>query len=133
MELELDLDMDSGKKAALKALPDDFLHIFVEKEELLVEFLESVCAVEDCTPVVYTTLLEAYLREKDEDKRLKKVLSLLGSSRAKFDNDQALVLCQMYHFGAGVLVLYQRMELYQEIVSHYMVQCRVSVAPRLPH
>jgi len=28
----------------------------------------------------------------------------------------------MYHFGAGVLVLYQRMELYQEIVSHYMEQ-----------
>ena len=125
-----DLDIDFGdlglsgnsgiRKTHPKAIPDEYLHIFIERADLLVDFLEYVIAQEDCSPVIYTTLLEAYLREKDESVRLEKCLGLLRNSRAKFDNDQALVLCQMYGFGAGVQLLYQKMELYQEIVSHYM-------------
>lgn len=112
----------AGRKVNPKAAPDEYLHIFIDKPVLLVEFLETVTAQEECSPVIYTTLLEAYLRDLNEDIRLKKCLSLLVNPRAKFDNDQALVLCKMYNFGAGVLLLYKRMELYQEIVSHYMEQ-----------
>ena len=120
-----DLDIDFGdpeRKTHPKAIPDEYLHIFIEKADLLVEFLEYVVSQEDCSPIIYTTLLEAYLREDDEKARLEKCLGLLSNPRAKFDNDQALVLCQMYGFGAGVQLLYQKMELYQEIVSHYMEQ-----------
>lgn len=41
---------------------------------------------------------------------ISKKKGLLSNPRAKFDNDQALVLCQMYGFGAGVQLLYQKME-----------------------
>ena len=120
---DLDIDFgDSIKKTNPKAIPDEYLHIFIAKSKLLVEFLEYVISLEDCSPVIYTTLLEAYLGIKDETVRLDKCLNLLSNPRAKFDNDQALVLCQMYNFGAGVQLLYQKMELYQEIVSHYMEQ-----------
>ncbi len=120
-EIEVDFG-DISRKVNPKAVPDEYLHIFIEQPALLVEFLESVIAQEDCSPVIYTTLLEAYLREADEAVRQNKCLGLLANPRAKFDNDQALVLCQMYNFGAGVQLLYQKMELYQEIVSHYMEQ-----------
>lgn len=146
--LNLDIDFgDSVRKTHPKAVADEYLHIFIQRSDLLVEFLEYVISQEgksnyslaecggyshfspilffvfflsDCSPVIYTTLLEAYLRETDETVRMDKCLSLLRNPRAKFDNDQALVLCQMYDFGAGVQLLYQKMELYQEIVSHFM-------------
>lgn len=115
-----DKPVAASRKTHPKAIPDEYLHIFIDKPDLLMEFLESVIAQEDCSPIIYTTLLEAYLRQENEDVRAKKCIPLLVNPRAKFDNDQALVLCQMYNFGDGVLLLYKRMELYQEIVSHYM-------------
>jgi len=40
--------------------------------------------------------------------------------QAKYDVDHALVLCKMYKFEQGVVFLYEKLKLFNEIVQHYM-------------
>jgi len=40
--------------------------------------------------------------------------------QAKYDVDHALVLCKMYKFEKGVVYLYEKLKLFNEIVQHYM-------------
>jgi hypothetical protein len=70
-----------------------------------------ICEVK-LTRFVFGVFCQSFVlfAEKDETVRHSKCLGLLANARAKFDNDQALVLCQMYSFGAGVQLLYQKME-----------------------
>jgi hypothetical protein len=53
---------------AVKARPEEFIHIFVNKEDWLQKFLEYIISQPDTDrdPVIYDTLLELYLRE-DKD------------------------------------------------------------------
>jgi hypothetical protein len=63
--------------------------------------------------LVYNTLVEHYLRiwgTQEEEMRPEieqKVLRLLQSPDANYDQAQTLILCQLHHFSPGILHLYQ--------------------------
>lgn len=40
--------------------------------------------------------------------------------KAKYDEGQALVLCQMYNFKGGLLYLYEKLKMYGDIVEFHM-------------
>jgi len=56
----------------------------------------------------------------DRQKRLDKAMALLTDPTAKFDEDHALVLAQVHQFHAGVLHLYEKLKLYNEIIQYHM-------------
>ncbi|KAL6049387.1 Vacuolar protein sorting-associated protein 11 [Balamuthia mandrillaris] len=116
--------LSHGTKA--KAAPEEFIHIYVKQPEWLTTFLEFIVTQGEVSSLIYNTLLELYLRHEEgqspEDRleRLKKAQSLLVDPRAHFDEDHALVLAQMQDFRQGILHLYEKLELYHEIVQYYM-------------
>jgi vacuolar protein sorting-associated protein 11 len=112
-------------KAAGKSVASEFIHIYVAQTPWLIKFLEFIVEKNaDTSSLVYNTLLELYLRTAEVDAThaadaSAKALKLLHTSKAEFNDDHTLVLCQMHNFREGILLLYERMKLYQEIVQHY--------------
>nr|XP_006822187.1 PREDICTED: vacuolar protein sorting-associated protein 11 homolog [Saccoglossus kowalevskii] len=111
-----------------KAHAEEFIHIFVNNSSRLTEFLEHMVKVQpSCSSLIYNTLLELHLHdvvhEKEIQKRVdieRKTLDLLQNTEAQYDIDQALVLCQMHNFKAGMLYLYEKAKLYQQILRYHM-------------
>lgn len=114
---------------------DDYIHFFLDKASHLQSFLEYVVAKDtQCTQLVYHTLLELYLRagegecdDADDEKgdehisaMSDKIMNLLRSRQAKYNLDHALVLTKMYRFGRGVTYLYERLNLYTEILQYHI-------------
>lgn len=108
----------SGKSR--RANPAEFIHIFVNQPQSLVQFLERVVADGGvkCEAAVYTTLLELYLKANDGNND--KALALLRSPQAQFDADHALMLCQMHNYRPGLLRLYELTHMYDEILRLHM-------------
>ncbi|KAL3272653.1 hypothetical protein HHI36_014118 [Cryptolaemus montrouzieri] len=110
------------------AEPEDFIHLFLNNSERLVEFLEHV--IEEgsiLTTPVYNTLLEHYLHvwtnsQNDRTKWSQKILKLLQNPDIKYDKAQALVVCHMHSFGEGILYLYEEQKLYQQILRHHITK-----------
>lgn len=106
-----------------KADPEDYIHLFLNNSERLVEFLEYLIG-EGCvlTTPVYDTLLEHYLYvwesldAMEKEKIAKKTLKLLQNPEVKYDKAQALVVCHMHGFSEGILYLYEEQKLYQQIL-----------------
>lgn len=108
-----------------RADPEDYIHLFLNHSERLVEFLEYLI-VEGCvlTTPVYDTLLEHYLyvweslddNKVEKEKIAKKTLKLLQNPDVKYDKAQALVVCHMHGFSDGILYLYEEQKLYQQIL-----------------
>ncbi|ESO93774.1 hypothetical protein LOTGIDRAFT_182193 [Lottia gigantea] len=123
--------MEGGHSLILKAKAEDFIHIFVNNSIKLTEFLEHMIAVQpNSSELVYNTLLELYLHDMvhktEKTSRLareKKTLELLKNPEARYNIDQALILCQMNNFKAGILYLYEKAHLYQQIIRYHMEQC----------
>jgi hypothetical protein len=125
-------DMGGMGSMRPKAKAEEFIHIFVNQPEWLTKFLEYIVTQGGAGNLIYNTLLELYLREDDDvgtssglpvpprQERLQKAADLLRDSRAQFDEDHALVLAQMHDFKEGILILYEKLGLYNEIVEHYM-------------
>lgn len=111
-----------------KAQAEEFIHIFVSNAGKLTEFLEHMIEVQPASSnLVYNTLLELYLHDMVHEKvistrveRERKTLELLKNPDANYDIDQALVLCQMNNFKAGILYLYEKAHLYQQILRYHM-------------
>ncbi|XP_019628396.1 PREDICTED: vacuolar protein sorting-associated protein 11 homolog [Branchiostoma belcheri] len=109
-----------------KAPADEFIHIFVSNSSKLMEFLEHMIKVQPSSPsLLYNTLLELYLHDMAHDGSQKaeldrKSLDLLQNTDAHYDVNQALVLCQMHNYKAGILYLYERERLYQQILRYHM-------------
>lgn len=111
-----------------KSDPEDYIHLFLNNSERLVEFLEYLIG-EGCilsTPV-YNTLLEHYLHVwgnftniSERNKCSQKILKLLQNPDIKYDKSQALVVCHMHSFGDGILYLYEEQKLYQQILRHHI-------------
>ncbi|KAJ8946786.1 hypothetical protein NQ314_008769 [Rhamnusium bicolor] len=122
-------DMISGNfDVILRADPEDYIHLFLNNSERLVEFLEHLIS-EGCvlsTPV-YNTLLEHYLHVwsnleniADKNKLAQKTLKLLQNPDVKYDKSQALVVCHMHSFREGILYLYEEQKLYQQILRYHI-------------
>ncbi|XP_012258670.2 vacuolar protein sorting-associated protein 11 homolog [Athalia rosae] len=113
-----------------KAHPEDFIHLFLNNSERLVEFLEHLVKCESkWSTLVYNTLLEHYLHvwstldnEVTKLQYEQKVVRLLQSSEASYDKDQALILCQQHNFRRGILFLYEERKLYQEILQCHLCE-----------
>ncbi|KAJ3107659.1 Vacuolar protein sorting-associated protein 11 [Phlyctochytrium planicorne] len=63
-------------------------------------------------------LVETFLGTKDE--REAKALKLLTHPKAKYDLDQALVICYSNQFREGTLYLYEKLERYSDIVRYHI-------------
>ena len=119
--------VSSGEEEPQRARPEEFIHIYVNQTEFLLDFLEfMVQAQPGSSNVIYNTLLELYLHRDASDKpgawqgREAKALELLKNTEAKYNLDQAMVLAQMHDFQAGVLYLYEKAKLYQQILHYHM-------------
>lgn len=113
-----------------RANPEDFIHLFLNNSERLVEFLEHLVKVHTkWSTLVYNTLIEHYLHlwESLSDVTSKstveqKVVRLLQNSEANYDKDQTLILCQIHNFRSGILYLYEEGKLYQQILQYHIRQ-----------
>ncbi|XP_076240073.1 vacuolar protein sorting 11 isoform X2 [Calliopsis andreniformis] len=111
-----------------KANPEDFIHLFLNNSERLVEFLEHLVKTDTkWSTLVYNTLVEHYLHvwsALDNDvakvQYEQKIMRLLQSSEACFDKDQILILCHQHNFRRGLLFLYEERKLYQEILQFHL-------------
>ena len=85
--------------------------------------------------IMCDSLLELYLNQlypQDEDKKLQaslkpasqktidKIMKLLEAPKSNYDSDQALVLCKIHQFRLGILYLYQKLGLYNDLLEFYM-------------
>ena len=133
----------SKKQELVKA--EDFIHIFVGLPRYLVKFLELVTErVKDVSPIIYDTLLEMYLHgpddnnsnsdaagtsiagnieaetEEEKAERLDKARHLIMDENATYDPHHALVLAQRYEFRDGVMLLLEKLKMYDEIIQYHM-------------
>lgn len=103
-----------------RANPEDFIHFFTEATpEYLSDFLEHLLKnINDCTQLVYNTLIEHYLRcWKTDSKAEKRLLEILRSSsndesNLKYDRNHILILCSIYDFWPGIMHIYEEQKLY---------------------
>uniref|UniRef100_T1ISE0 Vacuolar protein sorting-associated protein 11 homolog n=1 Tax=Strigamia maritima TaxID=126957 RepID=T1ISE0_STRMM len=129
----VDVSMLDGSKPMKieRAEAKDFIHIFVNNSKHLVSFLEHTIKIPlypaQHSSLVYNTLIELYLQEynQETEDNLKieheiKILNLLQSPDSGYDLDQVLVLCQMNNFKPGILYLYEKAKLFQQILRYYM-------------
>ncbi|KAG8258028.1 Vacuolar protein sorting-associated protein 11 [Homalodisca vitripennis] len=114
----------------IKANPADFIHLFENNSERLVEFLEFLIQkTPKWEPLVYNILVEHYLqvwsRLSDDATRKQweqRIVRLLESPDAQYDRHQTLILCQAVNFRPGVLYLYEENKLYQQILQYHLSQ-----------
>ena len=113
-----------------KSPAEKFIHIFVNNPKLLKNFLQQIISElgEKFTvsPIIYNTLLELELQEyrletQASRKAAKEVeiMCFLREKRNCYDTDLALGLCQINNFKQGILHLYEKAELYHQILSYY--------------
>lgn len=141
---------NTSRRKALRANPEEFIHLFVRRPRELKEFLEflveSELSQKICTTMVYHTLLEIYMRDVFElqqkvstgkmlgkasmhasqqqeeiDNVKAKIMRVLRTER-KYDQTHALSLAKLYRVEEAVVYLYEQLRLFQEIVSHYVDQ-----------
>lgn len=122
----------SGETTANSRRPDqsdpaNYIESFVNNKQHLMRFLEHQIKVHPkLREVVYNTLLELYLNEigtcRTEERVTKerRALELLKRSEASYDLDHALVLAQMHDFKDGILYLYEKALLFQQILQYHM-------------
>ncbi|KAK2706012.1 hypothetical protein QYM36_016138, partial [Artemia franciscana] len=107
---------------------EDFLPIFATRPDKLTEFLEEILLHLSSPPTsLFHTLLENYLlvfsQNGDETQRMEaeeKALELLDSTSVKLRLDQALVACQSANFTKGILILYEKAKMYDQILAHHL-------------
>ncbi|XP_072944579.1 vacuolar protein sorting-associated protein 11 homolog [Epargyreus clarus] len=107
-----------------RAIPDDFIHMFLSNSEQLIDFLEHMIASDpNCSSLVYNALIEHYIHvwskaiEEEKEAYEEKVLKVLKDPEANYDKDQTLIICQMLGFTSGVLHLYEEKKLWREQVA----------------
>uniref|UniRef100_A0A8C8IV98 PEP5/VPS11 N-terminal domain-containing protein n=1 Tax=Oncorhynchus tshawytscha TaxID=74940 RepID=A0A8C8IV98_ONCTS len=119
-------DRDSLDRGSV-ANSEEFIPVFANNPQELRAFLEHIIKVEPFfSQGVYDTLLVLRLQDwaHEQDPEVMEThthgaaLSLLRSDNTVFD--KALVLCQMHNFKEGVLYLYEKGKLYQQIMHYHM-------------
>ncbi|CAG8792790.1 18292_t:CDS:2, partial [Dentiscutata erythropus] len=61
-------------------------------------------------------------RVKEKLLRKDKALKLLKNQDISYDSNQALVLCYLAQFDEGIIYLYEKMKMYEEILRFYMAK-----------
>lgn len=112
---------DSGETVD-RANPEDFIHLFVKTPERLIDFLEHLMrTLSNLSPLVYSTLIELYLHRWQKDLHAEqRLMDILQTNAQSYDRNHALVMCRMYNFWAGILLIYEEQKLYHLIVRHHL-------------
>lgn len=115
-----------------KSPAEKFIHIFVDSPSLLKNFLEQIIAeLGDkgrLSAIIYNTLLELELQEymaetqpAAREIKKEKIMCFLRKEQC-YDTDLALGLCQINNFKPGILHLYEKAELFHQILAFYTDQ-----------
>ena len=111
------------------ANPDDFLHLFVNTPAKMIDFIEYMIEAKPSdSEGIYNTLLEHYMRQmkescEDESGRRvleERVMHVLKSEDAKYNEDLALVHCHLYGFDRGLLFILEEKGHYSQILHHHV-------------
>lgn len=103
-----------------RANPEDFIHLFTKAApELLIDFLEHLLAnMNNCSQLVYNTLIEHYLRcwktDPRSEKRLVEILRRTSTNdepNLPYDRNHILILCSTYEFWPGIMYIYEEQQL----------------------
>ncbi|RKP10178.1 hypothetical protein THASP1DRAFT_13206, partial [Thamnocephalis sphaerospora] len=127
--------------------PRQFFGAFAGNNDLLVKFLEGVVQRrwpggedddEDERRLIYGTLLELYLTpceledltaaEEENARRNQRAIEMLRNPAILLDLDHALILCRTAGFDEGQVIIYERSEMYDEILRSWM---RVDDVPKI--
>ncbi|KAI6047551.1 hypothetical protein EDC04DRAFT_2618926 [Pisolithus marmoratus] len=71
---------------------------------------------------VWNTLLELYLTENQTEGDKEKALRLLRSSHLPYDATHALILCSSYSYAPGLVLLWEKLGMYEDILRFWMDQ-----------
>ncbi|CAB3388099.1 Hypothetical predicted protein [Cloeon dipterum] len=119
-------EFDGSRLEENRANPEEFIHLFLENPDMLIQFLEHSIQVDPHeSNLVYNTLVEQYLQvweagDMEEKRQLgQKVIMLLQNPDANYDRAQTLILCQLHHFSDGLLYLYEDSKMYQHMMRYY--------------
>lgn len=98
---------------------------------------------------MWNTLLELYLSPTYAEKGgLEKALRLLKSDDLPYDPTHALILCETSEFTPGLVLLWERMDMYEDVIRFYIdnhkenpasnassdvVECLARYGPAHPH
>uniref|UniRef100_A0A0N8EAX1 Vacuolar protein sorting-associated protein n=1 Tax=Daphnia magna TaxID=35525 RepID=A0A0N8EAX1_9CRUS len=104
--------------------PEEFLLLFINRNEKLVEFLENVLQVHpNSNSSLHFALLEQYLlmwtKNTANPELEKKITLLLQNSSVLGAADRALFLCQTHKFRPGILFIFEKTKLYGELLHFY--------------
>lgn len=99
------------------ANPEDYIHLFHDNSEYLIEFLECLVKTRTaCDTLVYNTLLEQYLQKWARNNTLditkERILEIMKDNNASYDEHHILVLCHTYKFYPGMLYLYEKTKMF---------------------
>ena len=67
-----------------------------------------------------TIVTKRTLTSEEMKNRRKLALNLIMNVQYKYEDEYALVLCKLHNFQEGIIYLYEKLQLYQEIVEYYM-------------
>ncbi|CAM4872645.1 unnamed protein product [Rotaria socialis] len=111
-------------------LPESLINLFMNNPGELLDYLEYAVKQyprEHLSTTVHDTILELLLQKyskiddkKEKDRTSNKILVLLQDSKIDIDVTRAMVACQKYNFKAGIISLYDRAKLYQQILQYQM-------------
>ncbi|CAK1586787.1 unnamed protein product [Parnassius mnemosyne] len=120
--------LSGGYREPVRALPDDYIHMFLCNSERLIEFLEHMISATDakCSSLVYNALIEHYIHvwaklpKEEKPQYEQKIFTVLKDPEANYDKDQTLIICQMLGFKAGILHLYEEKKLWRETLALHL-------------
>ncbi|CAF1239961.1 unnamed protein product [Adineta steineri] len=111
-------------------LPESLINLFMNNPDELLDYLEYAVKQypkEHLVSSVYDTILELLLQKysttedkKELDRLSHQIITLLQDSKIGIDVTRAMVACQKYNFKAGVICLYDKAKLYQQILQYQM-------------
>lgn len=92
---------------------EDFIHLFVNSPDRLIDFLEHLVRnLTDCSQLVYNTLIEHYLCEwKTNPKSEERLMDIMKNHVESFDRNHVLILCSTYDFWPGIMLIYEEQKL----------------------
>ncbi|KAK9694802.1 Vacuolar protein sorting-associated protein 11 [Basidiobolus ranarum] len=125
------------KKKIVPSLADNIGKLVINGKSAIADPSVKLDREEEEKKAVWNTLLELYLidhssaKNTDNDEiqkqeRRAKALVLLKDPEISYDMDHAFVLCQLSAFDDGIVYLYERMQMYSEILQFWMDRDEIS-------
>lgn len=108
-----DMDLLDASAHIDRANCEDFIHLFVNAPDRLIDFLEHlVMNLGDCSQLVHNTLIEHYLCEwKTNPTSEERLMDIMKNHVESFDRNHVLILCSTYDYWPGIMLIYEEQKL----------------------